>query len=116
MSGRGSIKSSDLVILNGIGEGDGEIKLSNGMEITKKGNLITRKWKSDNGDTNILKFDISKSRNNPISTELISVKEEVYIDEPELDNDDLPKTKRKYINPTNGKLIGYARAKNLRLI
>lgn len=34
----------------------------------------------------------------------------------EKQNKKLPKTKRKYFNPSNGKMVGYARAKSLGLI
>jgi len=42
----------------------------------------------------------------------------VEVDEVEVEikNEDLPLTQRKFLNPTNGKMVGYGRAKQLKLI
>ena len=62
-------------------------------------------------------YDLDISEGGPISVEVLypkgheneSVKEEVP-------NENLPKTKRKYYNPSNGKYVGYTRARALNLI
>ena len=42
----------------------------------------------------------------------------VEVDEVEIEikNEDLPLTQRKFLNPANGKMVGYGRAKQLKLI
>lgn len=70
------------------------------------------------------KYDLDLSPNGPIEVN------NEWINEPEGDNilkiikvdnskyniNDIPKTKRRYLNPNNGKYVGYTRAKMLGLV
>ena len=53
-----------------------------------------------------------------IAVDLSEPDEEVEVDEVEVEikNEDLPLTQRKFLNPANGKMVGYGRAKQLKLI
>jgi hypothetical protein len=82
----------------------------------------------DDGSIGLWKWDLDINPNGPISTEIFDDGEEVVsekriakvslvekFEEPE-DNELLPKSKRKYLNPKNGKWVGYTRAYNLGLV
>jgi len=60
----------------------------------------------------VWKYNLNISRNGPISTEHFHKVEGPVV----IEDDYLPKTQRKYINPQNGKEVGYTRAKNLGII
>ena len=61
-------------------------------------------------------WDKKKSPYAPLSVEVIYPKGwDFGVVEGE-DDEDLPKTKRKYLNPNNGKFVGYTRARALNLI
>lgn len=59
----------------------------------------------------IWEFDTQINPHGPISVTESPLEEKNLIAE-----EDLPVTKRQYLNPSNGKMVGYARAKNLGLI
>ena len=61
-------------------------------------------------------WDLDISEAGPISVEVIGDGFEVEVTSPGIRNEDLPKTKRKYLNPNNGKYVGYTRARNLGLL
>jgi len=54
--------------------------------------------------------------NGPISVTREFLNEEVQENGLTINNEDLPKTKRRYINPKNGKDVAYFRAKQLGLV
>lgn len=62
-------------------------------------------------------YNLDISDRGPISVEVIYPKghENESVEE-EVPNENLPKTKRKYYNPSNGKYVGYTRARALNLI
>lgn len=76
---------------------------------------FTREFKNDDGTIDVWKYDLDKFPNGPISTEIVYPKNFEYINA-KLDNSQLPLTQQKWINPANGKEVGYTRAKNLGLI
>lgn len=90
------------------------------MEDTK----FERRYPNGNGTSDVWKYDYSITKNGPVSVEVNvsdnSFKKRIVDDEPKIEeetsNDSLPKTKRMYLNPANGKMVGYARAKFLNLI
>ena len=61
-------------------------------------------------------WDKIKSPNAPLSVEVIYPKGFECEEVEEIDNQDIPKTKRKYWNPDTDKFVGYTRARNLGLI
>ena len=65
------------------------------------------------GITSVWTYDLSKTTRGPISTEEIYPKD--YVSGVEL-NEALPKSQRQYLNPANGKMVGYTRAYNLGLV
>lgn len=71
-----------------------------------------REYKQDDGCSQKWHYDLDKSPNGPIMVEMFYPKE--YFNEEIEEN--LPKTKRKYLNPTNGKMVAYTRAKELGII
>jgi len=77
---------------------------------------FSREYKDYTGKRVVWSYDPKKNSNGPVSVEMFYPKG--YNDEVEDDptNENLPKTKRKYLNPNNGKLVAYTRAKELGLI
>ena len=75
-----------------------------------------REYKDYTGCRTVWTYDFKKNSNGPISVEKFYPKG--YNDEVEDDptDENLPKTRRKYLNPKNGKLVAYTRAKELGLI
>jgi hypothetical protein len=118
MGKRGRMSTDDLDVLNGTADGS---VTTREFTRTKKGSKTTWTWDRE-FETEIWIFDSAITKNGPISTETIDKKSKPKIDftpdkfdEP-VDNDKLPKTKRKYFNPKNEKWLGYTRAKNLGLV
>lgn len=83
---------------------------------TQPPSKFTREYKNHTGHRSVWTYDLNKNPNGPISVEQFypkGSKQEVEIDETD---ESIPKTKRKYINPKNGKLVAYTRAKELGII
>lgn len=77
----------------------------------------TVEYKNSDGTTDIWKYDPNLNDRGPYEVEIIYPKNyKSPLDLLENSNDNLPLTKRKYINPANGKLVSYQRAKTLNLI
>ena len=77
---------------------------------------FNREYNYHTGKRIVWSYDPKKNLNGPHSVEIFYPKG--YDDKTEGDPTDesIPKTKRKYINPKNGKLVAYTRAKELGLI
>lgn len=63
------------------------------------------------GIIHVWKYDLKKSNKGPIEVEIKYPKD--YKDEVLENDESLPLTKRQWINPQNGKLVGYGRAVQL---
>lgn len=72
---------------------------------------FTRVFQEEDGYTRTWYYDTTKYGINPYKVEIEYPKSNEV-----LDNSKLSKTKRKYLNPINGKMVGYARARGLGLI
>ena len=68
------------------------------------------------GYKSVWTYDYNKFKNGLVSVEIFYPETEkaVFVQDPTSKN--IPKTRRKYINPKNGKLIAFFRAKQLGLI
>ena len=75
---------------------------------------FTREFKDHIGHRSVWTYDLNVTTSGPVSVELFYPKGSIQ--EPDETDESIPKTKRKYYNPKNGKLIGYTRAKELGLI
>ena len=73
----------------------------------------TREIIHEDGVKQIWSYDTAISMNGPINVEIFYPNNYVSFEEEE---EKLPASKRKYLNPNNGKLVGYFRAKQLGLI
>lgn len=73
-----------------------------------------RVFTEKSGIVQIWKYDLNKFPNGPIDVEFKYPKG--YVDEVMENDENLPITKRQWINPANGKLVGYGRAKQLGLL
>jgi hypothetical protein len=78
---------------------------------------------NDDGTIDVWKYDLDIWENGPIETVVIGETKAIISDKKgnkqhEIDETDesIPRSKRKYLNPANGKLVGYTRAYNLGLI
>jgi len=78
---------------------------------------FTRTSTNREGVTSVWTYDLDKFANGPISVELIypasfKLPEEKLM----MENKDKPRSEQKFLNPNNGKLVGYYRAKTLGII
>lgn len=73
---------------------------------------FTQTYTDEEGYSQTWHYDLDKSPNGPMMVEIF-YPEGYFKDE---DKENLPKTKRKYLNPANGKMVAYTRAKELGLI
>jgi hypothetical protein len=87
-----------------------------GIDITKNSKQFTREFSDREGIKIVWYYDVDKYGMNPFKTEIIHPEGINDNMDDETDNENLPKTKRKYFNPTNNKYVGYTRAKMLGLI
>jgi len=73
---------------------------------------FTQTYTDHEGYSQTWHYDLDKSPNGPMMVEIF------YPDGyfPEEQEENLPKTKRKYFNPANGKMVAYTRAKELGLL
>ena len=78
-----------------------------------KANIFNRDFKNDDGTTDRWFYNLNKWPNGPYKTEC-----DIYNTQkqPEFKQEDLPKSKRQYLNEATGKLVGYTRARALGLI
>jgi hypothetical protein len=72
---------------------------------------FVRTYKYPDGCRSEWTYDLDKSPGGPIKVEMFYPK-----DYDELKEEDLPKSKQKYLNPYTGKKVNYQRAKQLGLI
>lgn len=84
---------------------------------TEQPRKFTREYKDYTGHRSVWTYDLDINPYGPISVE------EFYPEGTEeakgmndVTGEHIPKTKRKYVNPKNGKLVAYTRAKELGLI
>ena len=76
-----------------------------------------REFKFADGVIQKWHYDLDRNPNgNPIEVEMIYPQGFFEDEIDEVENDKLPKTKRKYLNPANGKMVAYTRAKELGII
>jgi hypothetical protein len=75
---------------------------------------FTREFQDHTGHRSVWTYDLDKNPNGPIMTEQFYPKGSK--EEPNETDESIPKTKRKYLNPKNGKMVSYLRAKELKLI
>jgi hypothetical protein len=73
---------------------------------------FVRTFEDSDGTTYIWKYDLDKFSRGPIET-TINYPKEFLLDDGKQKNN---KIDQKYINPANGKYVGYGRAKSLGLI
>lgn len=73
----------------------------------------TREIIHDDGIKQVWSYDTSISMNGPVRVDVSYPSSYVSFEEEE---EKLPASKRRYLNPHNGKLVGYGRAKQLGLI
>ena len=79
------------------------------LEEPKARTKYTQEFKDSEGNISTWYFDFDKYVGGLYKVEV----EEVEV---ETKNEDLPLTQRKFLNPANGKMVGYGRAKQLGLI
>ena len=74
-----------------------------------------REYVHKDGTKDIWTYDLDKNPSGPVSVEFIYPKNFIHISD-QFEDSHLPLTKRTWVNPANGKEVGYTRAKNLGLI
>jgi hypothetical protein len=75
---------------------------------------FTREFKDYTGHRSVWTYNLDITPYGPIMVEEFYPKGSFQ--EPDETDENIPKTKRKYVNPKNGKLVAYTRAKELGLI
>jgi hypothetical protein len=83
------------------------------LPIEEKPTKYTREYNSDDGSTEIWHFNSEITQNGPVSVEIKYAKKYKSFEEEQAE---LPLTKRQFFNETNGKYVGYARAKTLGIL
>lgn len=85
--------------------------------LNEKPTKFKRNYKNDDGTTEIWNYDLEKFPSGPIEVTIDYPKDyKSSVDELEESQKNLPITKQKFLNPANGKLVGYQRAKSLGII
>ena len=69
----------------------------------------TQEFTDSEGNVSIWYYDFDKYTSGLYKVEVDEV-------EVEIKNEDLPLTQRRFLNPANGKMVGYGRAKQLKVI
>jgi hypothetical protein len=82
-------------------------------EVKPQSDKFERVYIDEDGTKQIWKYDLTKSKYNPYETTIEYPKGTKSFEQVQ---ELLPKTKRKYIHPDNGKVINYQRAKELRIV
>lgn len=72
-----------------------------------------RVYTDADGGKQVWKYDLNKNPHGPIEVDIVYPKGTKVAEELEAS---LPKTKRRYLNPKNGKFVSYQRAKSLGLV
>jgi hypothetical protein len=91
------------------------------MQMKNSTNVSSRKfqheYKDSDGTISIWKYNLDKFARGPIEVEIVYPKD-YLTPEQELKkaNKKLPKSQQQFLNPANGKMIGYYRAKTLGLV
>jgi hypothetical protein len=80
---------------------------------TPSSTKFERVFKNEDGSIDVWKFDMDKNPNGPYETIISYPKGTKTFEQIQ---EVLPKTKRKYLNPENGKEVAYTRAKELGLV
>lgn len=76
-----------------------------------------REFINDDGTIEIWKYDLDKFDKGPIESTTMYAKDyKSPLEIVKAQNKDVPLTKQQWLNPTNGKMVGYTRAKSLGLI
>lgn len=84
------------------------------LELSRK---FTRERIDSDGVTHIWKYNLDKFKNGPYEVEIVYPKAFLTPSEKiAKDNKNLPKSQQKFLNPDNGKMVGYYRAKTLGII
>jgi len=81
---------------------------------TEQPRKFTREYKDYTGHRSVWTYNLDINPFGPIMVEEFYPKGSTQ--EPDETDESIPKTKRKYVNPKNGKLVAYTRAKELGLI
>lgn len=87
------------------------------QEELEQARKFTRERVDSEGVTHIWKYNLDKFKNGPYEVELVYPKSfETPAEKAIRANKKLPKSQQKFLNPSNGKMVGYYRAKTLGLI
>ena len=83
------------------------------LTVEERPTKYTREYKNDDGINEIWYFDTNITKNGPVSVEIKYSKKYKSFEE---EQEELPITKRKFFNESNGKYVGYTRAKALGIL
>ena len=87
------------------------------LEIAEAPRKFTREYIDNEGIRTVWKFDLDKFDRGPIEVELFYPKDYMSpLEKLKRANKKTPKSSQKYLNPANGKMVGYQRAKALGII
>lgn len=89
----------------------------NSTSVDNNTRKFQREFKDSDGTISIWKYNLDKFERGPIEVEIVYPKD-FLTPEQELKkaNKKLPKSQQQFLNPANGKMIGYYRAKTLGLV
>jgi hypothetical protein len=74
-------------------------------------------YKDSDGSVSIWKYDLDKFSRGPVEVEIVYPKDFLTPDQQlKKANKKLPKSQQQFLNPANGRMVGYYRAKTLGLV
>lgn len=77
------------------------------VDLTK----FTRKYTNEDGSVDTWYYDLNLRKSGPVSVEFEPSQSMAQVFE-----DKIPKSQKKYLNPINGKMVSYCRARQLNLV
>lgn len=89
----------------------------NSTSVDNNTRKFQREFKDSDGTISIWKYNLDKFERGPIEVEIVYPKDYLSPEQAQKKaNKKLPKSQQQFMNPANGRMVGYYRAKTLGLI
>lgn len=89
----------------------------NSTSVDNNTRKFQREFKDSDGTISIWKYNLDKFERGPVEVEIVYPKDYLSPEQAQKKaNKKLPKSQQQFMNPANGRMVGYYRAKTLGLI
>jgi len=89
----------------------------NSVNMVPNPRKFQHEYKDSDGSVSIWKYDLDKFSRGPVEVEIVYPKDFLTPDQQlKKANKKLPKSQQQFLNPANGRMVGYYRAKTLGLV